>query len=276
MPRPSRFHDRLRGWKAIVTGAGTLGEGVGTGKAIAALMAAEGATVALLDLDADRAAATLALVEELGGHGVIITGNLADPADCERMVAESVAALGGLDVLVNNLGISGAPGPLHEIDPAQFDRVIAVNLGSVFHMTRHAIPHLLEGTGKAIVNVASIAGLRAHGTTAYGPSKAAMIHLTAELAVMYGRDGIRANAVVPGHIFTPMVEAHVVGKNRRIRRDIAPLRIEGDAWDIAQAALFLAGPESRFITGVALPVDGGVTQLAPLAAYERLTAPRAE
>jgi len=101
-----------------------------------------------------------------------------------------------------------------------------------------------------------------------------MIQLTAELCVMYGRDGIRANAVVPGHIFTPMVSALVQGENRRVRREVAPLGIKGDAWDIAQAALFLAGPESRFITGVSLPVDGGVTHVAPLAAYQRLTAGR--
>ena len=271
MPRPNRFHDRLKGLKAIITGAGSLGDGVGTGKAIAALFAAEGADVALLDIDGDRAGSTFGLVEELGGKGLVVTGNLANPADCERMISESLAGLGGLDILVNNLGIGAGSGPMHMIDPVDFDRVIAINLGSTFHTCRHAIPALLEGSGKAIVNVASIAGLRAHGNSAYGPSKAAMIHMTAELAVMYGRDGIRANAVVPGHIFTPMVDAHVQGDNRRIRRDIAPLGIEGDAWDVAQAALFLAGPESRFITGVALPVDGGVTQIAPLAAFELLS-----
>lgn len=270
MPRPTRFHDRLRNWKAIVTGAGSLGDGVGTGKAIAALFAAEGAEVALLDRDESRARATLELVEEMGGTGHVVIGDLALPADAERMARAALDRLGGLDVLVNNLGIGAGAGPLHTVDPADFDRVLAINLGSVFHVTRHAIPALLDGVGRAIVNIASIAGLRAHGTGAYGPSKAAMIQLTAELAVMYGRDGLRANAVVPGHVFTPMVEAHVQGEGRRIRRDVAPLGIEGDAWDIAQAALFLAGPESRFITGVALPVDGGVTQIGPLAAFEML------
>lgn len=270
MPRPVAFHNRLAGSKVIVTGAGSLGDGVGTGKAIAALFAAEGARVALLDIDAGRAQATLALVREMGGDGFVVTGDAGDGDACARMVAESVAQLGGLDILVNNLGIATAGGPLHQVRPSDFDRVLSINLGSVFHMTRHAVPHLLQGNGKAIVNIASIAGIRAYGSAAYGPGKAAMLHLTAELAVMYGRDGIRANAVAPGHIFTPMVETHVVGENRRIRREIAPLPVEGDAWDIAQAALFLAGPESRFITGVTLPVDGGVTQIGPLAAFERL------
>lgn len=273
MPQPTAFHGRLTGKRAIVTGAGSLGDGVGTGKAIAALFAAEGARVALIDLDIDRAKTALALVKEMGGEGVVVAGNVADAADVERMVAESVNWLGGLDILVNNVGIGAGAGRLHEVPQADLDRVMAVNLGSAFNMVRSAIPYMLaskDAGGKAIVNIASVAGIRAHGTAAYGPSKAAMIQLTAELAVMYGRDGIRANGVAPGHIFTPMVEAHVVGENRRIRRDIAPLGLEGDAWDIAQAALFLAGPESRFISGVTLPVDGGVTRISPLAAYERM------
>lgn len=275
MPKPTAFHGRLSGKRVIVTGAGSLGDGVGTGKAIAALFAAEGAKVALIDLDADRAKTALALVEEMGGQGVVVAGNVANAADVDRMVAESVDWLGGLDILVNNVGIGAGAGRLHEVPQSDLDRVMSVNLGSAFNMIRSSAPHLLAGAdqgGKSIINIASVAGIRAHGTAAYGPSKAALIQLTAELAVMYGADGIRANGVAPGHIFTPMVEAHVVGENRRTRRDIAPLGIEGDAWDIAQAALFLAGPESRFITGVTLPVDGGVTQIAPLAAHERMLA----
>lgn len=275
MPKPTAFHGRLSGKRAIVTGAGSLGDGVGTGKAIAALFAAEGARVALIDLDADRAKTALTLVEEMGGQGIVVAGNVADAADVERMVEESADWLGGLDILVNNVGIGAGAGRLHEVPQADLDRVMSVNLGSAFNMIRASAPYLLDGAdegGKSIINIASVAGIRAHGTAAYGPSKAAMIQLTAELAVMYGADGIRTNGVAPGHIFTPMVEAHVVGESRRTRRDIAPLGFEGDAWDIAQAALFLAGSESRFITGVTLPVDGGVTKVAPLAAYERMLA----
>ncbi len=271
MPQPTSFHRRLVGWRAIVAGAGTLGDGVGTGKAIAALFAAEGARVALLDLEADRAEATLALVRELGGEGLVVAGNVADPADAARMVAESLGWLGGLDVLVNNIGIGAGAGRLHDVANADIDRVLSVNLGTIYNMCRHAMPALLAGQGRAIVNISSVAGIRAHGNAAYGPSKAAVQQLTAELAVMYGRDGIRANCVAPGHIVTPMVAAHLEGERRRIRSAIAPLGIEGDAWDIAQAALFLAGPESRFVTGVTLPVDGGVTQVGPLAAYERVS-----
>lgn len=268
MPKPTQFHGRLKGWRAIVTGAGSQGDGVGTGKAIAALFAAEGARVALFDLDAARAQGALDLVRQLGGEGAVFTGNVSDDADAARMTAEALAWLGGLDILVNNIGIGAGAGRLHEVAPADIDRVMAVNLGTVVNMCRHALPALLEGHGKAVVNIASVAGVRAHGNAAYGPSKAAVIQLTAELAVMYGRDGVRANCVSPGHIVTPMVEAHLQGEGRRLRRAIAPLGVEGDAWDIAQTALFLAGPESRFITGINVPVDGGVTRIGPLAAYD--------
>ena len=268
MPKPIEFHGRLKGWRAIVTGAGSLGDGVGTGKAIAALFAAEGARVALVDLDAERAAASLELVRDMGGDGAVFAGNMADADDARRACGEALAWLGGLDVLVNNIGIASGSGRLHEVPQADIDRVMAVNLGTVYNMVRHTMPALLAGNGKAMVNIASVAGMRASGNSAYGPSKAAVIHLTRELAMMYGRDGVRANCVAPGHIVTPMVAAHVQGEMRRLRRDIAPLGVEGDAWDIAQAALFLAGPESRFITGQTIAVDGGATSVLPLSAYE--------
>jgi len=272
VPQPTVFHDRLKGWRAIVTGAGTLGDGVGTGKAIAALFAAEGAKVALFDLDAERAQTTLDLITTVRGDARVFTGNVADAQDAARMTDEALAWLGGLDTLVNNIGIGAGAGQLHTAAQSDIDKVMAVNFGTVINMCRAAMPGLLAGQGRSIVNIASVAGILAHGNTAYGPSKAAMIQLTAELAVMYGREGIRANCVAPGHILTPMVEAYVKGEGRRVRSAIAPLGIEGDAWDIAQAALFLAGPESRFISGITLPVDGGVTVVGPLAAYERVTA----
>jgi NAD(P)-dependent dehydrogenase (short-subunit alcohol dehydrogenase family) len=187
------------------------------------------------------------------------------------MTKEALQWRGGLDTLVNNIGIGAGAGQLHLVPSADIDKVLSVNLGTVINMCREAMPALLKGNGRSIINIASVAGILAHGNSAYGPSKAAVIQLTAELAVMYGRDGIRANCVAPGHILTPMVEAYVKGEGRRVRSAIAPIGVEGDAWDIAQAALFLAGPESRFITGITLPVDGGVTIVGPLAAYESVT-----
>ncbi|WP_244144835.1 SDR family NAD(P)-dependent oxidoreductase [Paraburkholderia tuberum] len=268
MPVPKIFHQRLSGKIAIVTGAGSLGRGFGTGKAIACLFAAEGASVCLVDQQYERAAETLALITEAGGRAFVSTGDITDGAVCARIVEETVQRYGGLDILINNVGISGAPGRLQDVDEASWDRVIDVNLKSAFLMSRSAVPKIVARGGGAIVNIGSIAGIRSHGSAAYGSSKAGMVGFTRELAVMYGRDQVRANAIAPGHILTPMVESMLDDKARERRRKIAPLPLEGDAWDVAAAALFLASDESRFITGTCLPVDGGVTQIAALAAYD--------
>jgi NAD(P)-dependent dehydrogenase (short-subunit alcohol dehydrogenase family) len=271
MPEPAAAYGRLNGWRALVTGAGSLGEGVGTGRAIAALFAREGARVALLDRDADRAQETRAMIEARGGEARTFLGDLTKSEDCARMTAESVDWLGGLDVLVNNLGLGSRGMQLTELDDETWRLGLDLNLSSAFFMTRAAIPALLRGKGKAVVNIASVAGLRAHGAGSYGPAKAALVQFTRELAVTYGPEGLRANAVAPGHIMSPLVVQFASPTAREIRRRVAPLEIEGDAWDVAQAALFLAGPESRFINGVCLPVDGGVIAASPLATYERLS-----
>jgi NAD(P)-dependent dehydrogenase (short-subunit alcohol dehydrogenase family) len=134
-------------------------------------------------------------------------------------------------------------------------------------MAKHAIAALIAARG-SIVSIASIAALRSHGGgVAYSASKAGLIAATRDLAVMYGREGVRANIVAPGHIFTPLVEGMLDEEAREVRRKVAPLGIEGDAWDIAAASLFLASDEARFITGACLPVDGGVVEVGALTAY---------
>lgn len=271
MPEPEQTHGRLKGWRAIVTGGGSAGAGVGTGQAISVLFAREGARVAVVDQDAHRAEATCAEIARGGGVARAVVGDVTSGEGCARMTGESVDWLGGLDALVNNVGAGSGAARLEEMTEEAWGRGVDINLNSAFLMSRAAIPALLQGRGRAIVNIASVAGLRAHGTGSYGPSKAALVQFTRELAVIYGREGLRANAIAPGHIMTPLVERFVTPTARDARRRIAPLEIEGDAWDVAQAALFLAGPESRFISGACLPVDGGVTQVAALAAYERLT-----
>jgi NAD(P)-dependent dehydrogenase (short-subunit alcohol dehydrogenase family) len=270
MPEPAQTHGRLQGWRALVTGAGSQGRGIGTGRAIAALFAREGAQVALLDRDADRVEETRALIEARGGATRVFLADLTSAAEAARAVADAVLWLGGLDVLVNNLGLGGGGARLEELSDAAWAQGLDLNLNSAFFVTRAALPALLKDQGKAVVNIASVAGMRAHGVGSYGPAKAALIQFTRELAVIYGPQGLRANAIAPGHIMTPLVEAFATAEARETRRRIAPLEVEGDAWDVAQAALFLAGPEARFITGACLPVDGGVTAIAPLAAYERL------
>ena len=271
MPEPTKYHGRLAGRAAIVTGAGTDGDGVGTGRAIALVLAGEGARVCLVDREADRAEATRARVGAAGGESFVVTGDVTSNSDCERSVAATVARYGRLDILVNNVGVSN-PLRLDTIDESDWTRVFDINLKSAMLMSKHAVPAMARGGGGSITNIASIAGIRAHGAIAYGPSKAAMAALAREIAVMHGREGIRANTVAPGHILTPHAMHVLPPEARMSRRKVGPLGIEGDAWDVALAVLFLASDDARFITGVLLPVDGGVTEIGPLAAHALLSA----
>lgn len=276
MPAPRKFRDRLPGKVAIVTGAGSQGDGVGTGKAIAVLMAGEGAKVCLVDREPERAQETLEMIHALGGDAFVCAGDVTRAADCERFVAETARRYGGVDILVNNVGIASAPGDFSVFDEDAWTRIVDVNLRSAVLMSRYAVPKMIERGGGAIVNISSIAGMRAHGGGfAYGPSKAAMNQFSNELAVTYGRQGIRANTVAPGHILTPLAQGLLGEEARAVRRKVGPLGIEGDAWDIAAATLFLASDEARFITGVLIPVDGGVVQTGPLAAHALINRPDA-
>lgn len=263
---PDRFLGRLQGRSAIVTGAGTRGEGFGTGRAIAMLFAGEGARVCLVDRDKDAAEGTLKLIEEIGGEAFVALGDVTDAADCQTFVDETRERFGGLDILVNNVGIASAADQIDQLDLQQWQRIFDVNLKSAVLMSGIAVPQMRASGGGAIVNIVSIAGLLAYGGMAYGPSKAALVQLTREIALAHGRDGIRANAVAPGHIYTPMLDGLIPDSMRETRRRAGPIGIEGDAWDIAHAALFLASDEARFVTGTCLPVDGGVTAVGSLAA----------
>jgi NAD(P)-dependent dehydrogenase (short-subunit alcohol dehydrogenase family) len=272
VPMPQQYRARLPGKVAIVTGAGSQGDGIGTGKAIAVVMAGEGAKVCLVDRELARAEETHGMIRAAGGESFVCVGDVTTAADCERFVAETVQRFGGVDVLVNNVGIAGAFGNFENFDEAAWDRVIDVNLKSAVLMSRFAVPQMIRRGGGAIVNISSIAGIRAHGGGfAYGPSKAAMNELSCELAVAYGRKGIRANTVAPGHIVTPMSQGLLGDQARAARRKVNTLGVDGDAWDIAAAVLFLASDEARFISGVLIPVDGGVVQTGPLAAHALIT-----
>lgn len=264
---PKRFLGRLNGKIAIVTGAGTIGDGFGTGRAIAVLFAGEGANVCIADRDEEAAAGTLRIIEELGGKAFVSVGDVTREEDCARICSETRERFGGIDTLINNVGIASAGTPgADSIDLADWQRIMDVNLKSAVLMTKNCVADMREmGTG-AIVNIVSIAGMLAYGGLGYGPSKAAMIQLTRELALVHGPDGIRANAIAPGHIYTPLLDGVVPPEFREARRKAGPTGVEGDAWDIAHAALFLASEEARFITGTCLPVDGGVTVIGSLAA----------
>jgi NAD(P)-dependent dehydrogenase (short-subunit alcohol dehydrogenase family) len=241
---------------------------------MAVLFAREGAHVCIVDIDRQRAEVTAALVTDEGGHAVVGIGDVSSDADCKRIVADMVARRGRLDVLVNNAALrasdTGTRALLHEIDESGWDRVLDVNLKGAMLMCKHALPAMAASGGGSIVNISSVAALLSDGLVpAYAAAKAGLIRLTADIAVTYGRQAIRANAIAPGMLFTGR-QGDQSGEQAELRRKAAPLGIEGDAWDVARLALFLASDESRFVTGACIPVDGGLTQVQALAAHRLL------
>jgi NAD(P)-dependent dehydrogenase (short-subunit alcohol dehydrogenase family) len=256
---------RLDGKVAVVTGAGSSGPGVGTGKAISVLFAQEGAHVVLVDLFEDRAKETLSLIEADGGDATIVVADLRDASSYEIVVGEAVSRYGTVDILVNNAAVSSSTSIL-DTTPDLYAEVLALNLTAPFFLTKAVIPHMVGAGGGSIVNIMSIAAMRGQGgrgRTAYAASKAGMWGLTVDIADAFGSQGIRINAVAPGIIDTPMRAAAIrQGGLDPAKIDLSSmtsLGFEGDAWDIARAALFLAGPDGRYVTGVLLPVDGGTT-----------------
>ncbi len=250
---------RLEGKVAIVTGAGSRAEGIGNGRAAAVLFAREGARVLLVDQQAEAAERTLAMIRAEGGEAAIFAADVTRTADCRAMVEEAVRRWGRLDVLDNNVGIGGR-GTVVDVDEVEWERVMRVNVTGMMLASKHAIPAMAVGGGGAIVNISSISALRPRGLTPYSASKGAVIALTRAMAVDHAAQGIRVNCIAPGPVYTPMVYAGGMSDElRERRRRASPLGVEGSGWDVGYAALFLASDEARYITGVVLPVDGGVT-----------------
>ena len=249
---------RLEGKVAIVTGAGSSGPGVGNGKAASVLFAREGAKVLLVDIDADHAQETLELITAEGGEASVFQADVTRPDHCRSMVESAVERYGRLDILDNNVGVLLRE-KFIDIDPDDWDRVMAINLKSMMLASQAAIPRMIESGGGSIINITSVAGIRAWSDAAYAASKAGIIGLTQTLAAEHGRDGIRANAIAPGAVYTPMVAWQLSEEAREIRRESTLLGTEGTAWDVAWAAVYLASDEARWVTGVLLPIDGGVT-----------------
>ena len=247
---------RLEGKRAIVTGAGA-----GLGQAIAERFAAEGARVAVLDIDADGAEAVAGAIRAAGGDAIALRADVADDRSVAAAFAAVIDGFEGLDVLVNNAGIAQKPGPAVDIEPEQIDRILAVNVRGIFHTTRHGLPALQTSRG-TIVNIASNAGLRPRpGMAWYNASKGALINLTYSLAAEYAASGVRVNAIAPAMADTPM-KSFIFGDDPSgdIEQAVLatiPLGRLATGADIAAAAVFLASDEASFITGVVLPVDGG-------------------
>ncbi|HKZ07770.1 MAG TPA: SDR family NAD(P)-dependent oxidoreductase [Methylomirabilota bacterium] len=250
---------RLAGKVAIVTGAGSRAEGIGNGRATAVLFAREGARVLCVDREKDKAEATRAMIAAEGGEAAVLEADVTRSADCRAMVDEAVRRWGRLDILDNNVGIGGRASVV-EVEEGDWDHMMRVNVTSMMLTSKHAIPAMAKGGGGAIVNISSISALRPRGLTPYTVSKGAVIALTRAMAIDHAAQGIRVNCIAPGPVYTPMVYAGgMTPELRDQRRRASPLGIEGTGWDIANAAVFLASDEARYITGVVLPVDGGVT-----------------
>ncbi len=250
---------RLDGKVAIVSGAGTYGgQGVGNGAATAILMAREGARVVLVDAVLEWAEATRVRIEAEGGSAMSVVADVTKPEDCGRAVEAALERYGALHVLHNNVG-GGGRGSVVEASDDDWQRSAAINLMSAVHMSRHAIPHMKSTGGGAIVNVSSVTALRPKresSSVLYSVNKAAIVGLTQAMALDHAGDNIRVNCIMPGLMWTPRV-AHGAPRMRETREASTPLPLEGEGWDIAWAAVYLASDEARFVTGVVIPVDGG-------------------
>ena len=264
--------NRLENKVAIVTGAGTSTPGLGTGKATAILFAREGAKVVLVDNQSDRAKETQDLIRDEGGEAITVEADVTSAADCERVVQVAIEQYQGVHILFNNVGIHGR-GSVVDVDEDHWHQVMDVNLKSMMLTSKFAVPQMIAAGGGSIINISSTAALRTGSVSAqlpYSVSKGGVIALTTAMAGQHGRDNIRVNCLAPGHIYTPMASPIMDEERRDLRRRAAPLGIEGNAWDIGWAAVFLASDESRWITGVVLPVDAGLLTTTPLAMLDHL------
>jgi NAD(P)-dependent dehydrogenase (short-subunit alcohol dehydrogenase family) len=262
---------KLEGLVTVVSGAGSVGEGFGTGKAMATLFAREGSKVVCVDRVAERAEDTRRVIEEEGGTAVVVIDELEDVDAGDRIIAAAVEAFGGVDILINNAA-AAIPINILETSNEMYDRILNVNLRAPFMLCRAAIPVMIERGGGSVISISSVAAMRGQGgvgRTAYAASKMGLVGMTTDLADTYGRQGIRFNAIAPGLISTPHQAQAIADSDATGTRQVGQkqydlstktcLGIEGDAWDIARAALFLAGPDGRYITGMLMPVDGGST-----------------
>ncbi len=260
---------RVEGKVAIVTGAGsTPGPGIGTGKASAVVLGREGARVLLVDLVPERAEETRTLIEADGGSAVVFGADCTRAEACEAMVQAAVDTFGTVDILVNNVGRAFV-GTVVDTSEEQWDAALDLNLRTAFLASKYTVPVMAAKGAGSIVNISSISAVRGDGTVAYSAAKGALLAMTVDMAYSHGRQGIRVNAVAPGHITTPMVHAvqrpgAAADFMDTMRREAGLLGTPGDGWDVGWAVGFLASDEARWITGALLPVESGVLSVTPL------------
>jgi len=258
--------NRLRGKVAIVVGAGQQpGDTIGNGRAISILFAREGAKVMLVDKNLDRAKETKSMIDKEGGESFIFEADITKEDECQEIVNKCVDVHGKIDILVNNVGIGTGDRKLVDLSEEAWDKIFNINLKGMFFVCKYVLPVMEKQESGSIINISSVAAVAAVRYVAYKISKSGVNSLTHQLAMKYAKNGIRVNAIMPGLINTPMAiegisKARGMSKEDliKMRNSMVPLKGGmGSAWDIANAALFLASDEAKFITSVILPVDGG-------------------
>jgi len=263
--QPQRPTRSLANRVAIVTGAGSKGDGIGNGRAAAILLAEAGASVVCVDLLLEDANGTVEMILADGkGAGLAITGDVTNEEQCKEVVKRTIEKYGRLEILVNNVGIMGAKGTAEDVDMIEWEKSMRVNVSSMVMMAKYSIPEMVKNEGQwkgSIVNLASVAGIRG-GTPSllYPTSKGAVVNLTRAMAVHHAPQGIRVNCVCPGMLYTPMMYGGGMSEEQReARKNRSLLKTEGNGYDCGAAVRFLAGDEARWMTGVVLPVDAGAT-----------------
>lgn len=256
---------RLKDKVAIIIGAGQQpGDTIGNGRAVAIRFAAEGATSLLVDVNEDSARETLKMVEDEGGKASVLGADITREDDCKAIADTCVARYGRIDVLHNNVGRSRGDAPTPDIEAAMWDELMAMNLKGMVMTCKHVLPVMRAQKCGNIINVSSVLSLSIAQGVTYKTCKGAINTFTQHLAMENAEYGIRANAILPGLLDTPMAinrrarERGVARDEvRREREAQVPLGKTGDAWDVAHAAVYLACDEAAYVTGVLLPVDGG-------------------
>jgi NAD(P)-dependent dehydrogenase (short-subunit alcohol dehydrogenase family) len=260
-----RLEDRV----ALVFGAGSIGPGWGNGKACAVAYARQGAKVVCVDINADAAAETANIIEAEDGNALALSCDVTRNDSMQAVVAATLAHFSSIDILHNNVGHAAMGGPI-ELSEDDWQREMDVNLKGVFLACKHVLPVMLEQGAGSIINISSAAGLRYTGYdyASYYAAKGGVNQLTVGLALQYASKGIRVNAICPGLMDTPLIHQQISGAYESSeamlaeRHAMSPTGKMGDAWDVANAAVFLASDEARYINAVILPVDGGLTQRA--------------
>ena len=249
---------RLKDKVAVVSGAGSMGPGMGNGKATAILFAREGARVVCVDKNLEAAEETVRTIESNGGEAIAEQADVTKESDARKLVEATISKYGKLDILFNNVGGAwGSPGL--KVTVEEWDASMDLNLKSVLLVCKYVVPEMIKNGCGAIVNNTSMAAYHAHGIYAYSASKAGVIALTRCLAARFAKDNIRVNCVALGYMDTPLVAGIMTEKRIRYVEERVPLKRHGKAEEAAYAVLFLALDESSYITGQTILVDGGLS-----------------